>query len=123
MSYACSVSVCRGDDVVLIHDIVRVLADKDVVKDVANAAKLHGVSLIYIVNNWDVLKCTTHFSWFCFYCLSVLYKSYFRPCNIEKILSVYVFSILEWQLHPVYYIDLQSLIFSEVHPIAIHVHV
>ena len=44
MSYACSVSVCRGDDVVLVHDIVRVLADKDVVKDVANAAKLHGVS-------------------------------------------------------------------------------
>ena len=28
----------------LIHDIVRVLADKDAVKDVANAAKLHGVS-------------------------------------------------------------------------------
>ncbi|XP_078332862.1 D-ribitol-5-phosphate cytidylyltransferase-like [Crassostrea virginica] len=36
--------VCRGDDVVLIHDIVRVVADKDAVKDVAKAAKLHGAS-------------------------------------------------------------------------------
>lgn len=36
--------MCRGDDVVLIHDIVRVLAEENVVKDVANAARLHGAS-------------------------------------------------------------------------------
>lgn len=40
--------MCRGDDVVLIHDIVRVLAEENVVKDVANAARLHGVSLFGI---------------------------------------------------------------------------
>lgn len=40
--------MCRGDDVVLIHDIVRVLAEEHVVKDVANAARLHGVSLVGI---------------------------------------------------------------------------
>lgn len=32
----------------LIHDIVRVLAEETVVKDVANAARLHGVSLFGI---------------------------------------------------------------------------
>lgn len=36
--------MCRGDDVVLIHDIVRILAEENVVKDVANAARLHGAS-------------------------------------------------------------------------------
>lgn len=36
--------VCHGEDVVLIHDIVRVLAEENVVKDVANAARLHGAS-------------------------------------------------------------------------------
>lgn len=36
--------MCHGDDVVLIHDIVRVLAEETVVKDVANAARLHGAS-------------------------------------------------------------------------------
>lgn len=40
--------MCHGDDVVLIHDIVRVLAEETVVKDVANAARLHGVSLFDI---------------------------------------------------------------------------
>lgn len=40
--------MCHGDDVVLIHDIVRVLAEETVVKDVANAARLHGVSLFGI---------------------------------------------------------------------------
>lgn len=40
--------MCRGDDVVLIHDIVRVLAEENVVKDVANAARLHGVRLFGI---------------------------------------------------------------------------
>lgn len=36
--------VCHGEDVVLIHDIVRILAEENVVKDVANAARLHGAS-------------------------------------------------------------------------------
>lgn len=46
--YFFCIVVCRGDDVVLIHDIVRVLAEENVVKDVANAARLHGVSLVGI---------------------------------------------------------------------------
>lgn len=40
--------MCHGDDVVLIHDIVRVLAEENVVKDVAYAARLHGVRLFGI---------------------------------------------------------------------------
>lgn len=46
--YFFCIVVCRGDDVVLIHDIVRVLAEENVVKDVANAARLHGVRLFGI---------------------------------------------------------------------------
>lgn len=47
--------MCRGDDVVLIHDIVRVLAEENVVKDVANAARLHGVSLVSIKHYFSEL--------------------------------------------------------------------
>lgn len=48
IKYFFCIVVCHGDDVVLIHDIVRVLAEETVVKDVANAARLHGVSLFGI---------------------------------------------------------------------------
>lgn len=41
--------VCRGDDVVLIYDIVRVLVEENVVKDVVNVVRLYGVSLVGIV--------------------------------------------------------------------------
>lgn len=46
--YFFCIVVCRGDDVVLIHDIVRILAEENVVKDVAYAARLHGVRLFGI---------------------------------------------------------------------------
>lgn len=57
--------VCRGDDVVLIYDIVRVLVEENVVKDVVNVVRFYGVSLvgikyyffellIYMCRNFDI---------------------------------------------------------------------
>lgn len=40
--------MCRGDDVVLIYDIVRVLVEEYVVKDVVYVVRFYGVSLFGI---------------------------------------------------------------------------
>lgn len=46
--YFFCIVVCRGDDVVLIYDIVRILVEENVVKDVVNVVRFYGVRLFGI---------------------------------------------------------------------------
>ena len=49
LKFHCLLTVCLEPDVVIIHDVVRIFAEEETIRDVALAAKIYGVNLSTVI--------------------------------------------------------------------------